>query len=239
MSFLHADVKKEGVLPMYEPCCSGISMVFLPYNPNILIVGDQIAALSFSMASQMEQAKLFCFSSEEADFETLNRYSKIHSNIHPYFGLFYTKQQGGLCPYFPAPSQTAYTNRFAGSLLEPTESFYPILFKEKRLLPTFYLPQFCKKENLLKMHMLWLDCGGTELQVLKSCPPLVNSAIVIYVKTYHQPIRKHISVFNDINQYLISCGFELVSHYIYDDIIGDALYVKSKYVSAVFRIKEI
>ena len=234
-------VTKGGIIPSYAPYELGAPLLFIPYNPKAILVGDKIADLAVSFARARECSTVFCFSSEERDFTMLREYGETLPNIHSYFGLLHGKLEG-LYPYFQTtPHERPYEDfyRFPGSLLKPLDKTRPFLFGESYLLPTFNLSEFCKRERLSKEHFIYLNCGGNELQILRSNPELVKNAIVVCVKTYHQRIRKDISTFKALDKFMTDCGFELMSHYIYDSVIGDALYVKSKYLSAVFRSKEL
>ena len=217
-SLCAVQITKGGTIPSYTPYDWDSMKIFLPYNAKAIIVGDRIAHFAANVAVSLECATVFCFSSEREDFQTLKKYEETLSNVHPYLGWFY-RQPEGLYPYFATT--------------------LPVLFGEGRLLSTFYLPQFCERENLSKVDLIHLNCGGNELQVLQSCPVLVKNSIVIYVKTYHQRVREGISNFEELDRFMSAFGFELMTHYIYDGEIGDALYIKKRYLNGVFRSKEI
>ncbi|MBX9703134.1 MAG: FkbM family methyltransferase, partial [Silvanigrellaceae bacterium] len=128
---------------------------------------------------------------------------------------------------------------FSGSLLQPIDTRRAFLYGPPYTVPTYNFLDFCKTKKLSKIHVIYLDCGGNELSVLKSIEEYLKDGIVVFLKTYHQQVRTGISGFQQIDHLMIKQGYELFSHYVYDDVIGDALYVKSNYVSAVFRSKEL
>ena len=235
------DIKKEGLIPSYKPYEVGVMLLFLPYNPTVVAVGDRIADFTSSFAQAKERANVYGFSADLNDFERLIYFGSQLPNLKSHFGLLNELRDGSHLFYstlaHDIPDEFYY--HFAGSLLKPIDSRISFLFGPSYQVPTFNFLGFCKSQKLNKIHVIHLDCGGNELSILKSIPEYLKDGIVVHLKTYHQKIRKGISQFQQIHELMINQGYELFSHYIYDNIIGDALYVKSKYVSAVFRSKEI
>jgi hypothetical protein len=235
------EVIKEGLIPTYIPYDLGAMMLFLPYDPKVIIAGDKIANIAIGIAGWRERSTIFCFSSEFQDFTMLKEHAESLPNIQPRFGLFHWKPEGFYRYYATISYEQPYEDfcKFAGSFLKPIDKTRPFLFGEKRLLQAFSLPGFCNIENLPRVDLIYLNCGGHELQILQTDPELVKNAIIVCVKTYHKQIRKNLSDFKALNKFMVLCDFELMSHYIYDNVIGDALYIKRKYLSAVFRSKEL
>jgi hypothetical protein len=163
---------------------------------------------------------------ESVDSSNLKSYTTPSS--YRLFGI--TLKDLGLIKTFELDKTTGFLT---------TDSKRSFLFGPSYQVPTFNFLGFCKSQKLGKIHVIHLDCGGNELSLLKSIPEYLKDGIVVHLKTYHQKIRTGISQFQQIHELMTNQGYELFSHYIYDDVIGDALYVKSKYVSAVFRSKEL
>lgn len=235
------NVKKEGLISSYKPYEVGVMLLFLPYNPTVVAIGDRIADFTASFAQAKERANVYGFTADTHDFERLSYFGSQLPNLKPHFGLLNELKDGSHLFYstlaHDIPNEFYYY--FSGSLLKPTDSSRSFLFGPSYPIPTFNFSGFCKSQNLQKIHVLYLDCGGSELNLLKSIQEYLKDSIVVHLKTYHQEIRQGISSFQPIHELMTQQGYELLSHYIYDDVIGDALYVKSKYVSAVFRSKEI
>ncbi|MEN9344203.1 MAG: hypothetical protein RLZZ453_990 [Chlamydiota bacterium] len=235
------DIKKEGLIPYYKPYEVGVMLFFLPYNPTVIAIGDRIADFTSSVAQAKERANVYGFSADINDFERLSYFGSQLPNLKPHFGLLNELRNGSHLFYstlaHDAPDEFYY--HFSGSLLKPTNSKISFLFGPSYQVPTFNFLEFCKSQKIDKIHLIYLDCGGNELSILKSIPEYLKDGIVVHLKTYHQRIRKGISQFQQIHELMTNQGYELFSHYIYDDVIGNALYVKSKYVSAVFRSKEL
>jgi len=234
-------VDKGGTLSMLRPFVLEGITIFLPYNPVVVIAGDKIANYSANISRWSECSNIFSFSTERKDFEMLNDFKKSYPNIHPYYGLLHSVSDDK-SPYFPTlPHERFFEDSygFPGSLLPPIDFSLPFLFGEESKLLTYSLSEFCERNELTRVHFLYLNCGGTELKVLQSAPHIVEDSIAVFIKTYHKPIREGLSSFEEINQFMLDRGFELMTHYIYDKQIGDALYIKQKYLSAVYRRKEL
>lgn len=235
------EVAKGGTIPFYKPYELGVMMYFLPYNPKVVIAGDRVAHLAADIARTIERSAVFCFTSEGSDWDLLRRYQESLPNLYPHYGMLHAHSEDFYSYFSILPHEHPYEDffRFPGSLLRPIDKRFPFLFGEEYSLPTISLSDFCKRENLSRVHLISLNCGGNELYVLQSSPEIVKNAIAVQVKTYHQPVRQGLPTFEQLNQFMVGCDFELMTHYIYDNVIGDALYVKRKYLSAVFRSKEL
>jgi len=236
---------KEGVIPSYEPR-SGIMRAFLPFNANILIVGENVADLGLSIALQSECCNVFCCTSSEKELARLRTNQEELSNLYSWFGFLHNRELPS-CSYFETkPNMQLYNEGVyqgnyvvSGSILPPIDSSLPFLFGRKSFVPTFRLSQLCKAYDLKKIHMFHLDCGGNELKVIQDNFGLINDSIVVFTKTYHKPIRKNITKFESLNCLMNNLDFVLLTHHIFDDLQGEALYVKRKYFNAVFKSKEI
>ncbi|HEX2579487.1 MAG TPA: FkbM family methyltransferase [Rhabdochlamydiaceae bacterium] len=234
------DIKKEGLIPSYNPTELNL-LFFLPYDPTIILIGDRLSDVSLILAKQVECANVYGFTTDAADFETLSRLGKQRPNLRAHFGLLNDLRDGSQLFYSTLPHDIPNENyyHFSGSCLKPTDARRPFLFGPSYKVPTFNFSKFCKSHEIRKIHFIQMDCGGNELNTLKSIQEYLKEAIVVNLKTYHQEIRQGISPFRHIHKLMTSLGYELFSHYIYDNVIGDACYVKSKYITAVFRSKEI
>jgi hypothetical protein len=234
-------IKKEGLIPSYRPYEVGVMLLFLPYNPTVVAIGDRIADFTSSFARAKERANIYGFTADINDFERLSYFGSQLPNLKPHFGLLNELKNGSQLFYstlaHDIPDEFYY--HFSGSVLKPTDSKRAFLFGPSYQVPTFNFLGFCRSQKINKIHVIHLDCGGNELRTLKTIQKYLKDGIIVHLKTYHQEIRKGISHFRQIHELMISHEYELFSHYIYDDVIGDALYVKSKYVSAVFRSKEL
>ena len=218
-----------------------IILCFVPYNTTVIIVGDRIADFASAFARKKECANVYGFTAGDHDFKRLDDFGRQFPNIKPRFGQLNNIRDGSQLFYstlaHDIPEEFYY--HFSGSLLKPKDVRRPFLFGPSYQIPTFNFLAFCKQQKLSKIHVIRLDCGGNELRILKSIQKYLRDAVVVLLKTYHQEIREGINQFPQVHEFMTKQGYELLSHYIYDNVIGDALYVKSKYVSAVFRSKEL
>jgi hypothetical protein len=235
------NIKKEGLIPTYRPYEIGVISLFIPYNPTIIVVGDRVADFASTFAREKDCANVYGFTADADDFEKLRYSASQLPNLKPHFGLLNHLENGYQIFYSALIHDIPYEPyyHFSGSLLEPLDAKRTFLFGRSYQVPTYNFSLFCKAQNISKIHVIHLDCGGNELKILKSIQSYLKENIVVFLKTYHQEIRKEIGQFQQVHQFMTGQGYELFSHYIYDDVIGDALYVKSKYVSAIFRSKEL
>ena len=189
----------------------------------------------------MECANVYGFTADADDFKRLEYFRHQLPNLKPYFGILNNLRDGSQAFYSTLPHDIPYKSyyHFSGSLLKPIDESRSFLFGRSYQIPTFNYLFFCKSQKISKIHVIYLDCGGDELKILRSIRKYLKEGIVVLLKTYHQEIRNGITQFPRVHEFMTSQGYELFSHYIYDNVIGDALYIKSKYVSAIFRTKEL
>lgn len=243
------NIKKEGLIPSYNPTILNRqgkferqnSLLFLPYDPTIILIGDRLINVSLVLAEKIECANVYGFTADATDFEKLSRLGRQWPNLRAHFGVLDDLKDGSQRFYSTLPHDIPdeYHYYFSGSFSKPTDVRRPFLFGPSYQVPTFNFSKFCELHAITKIHLIQIDCGGNELNILKSIQEYLKEAIVVNLKTYHQKIRERISPFQHIHNLMTSLGYELFSHYIYDNVIGDACYVKSKYINAVFRSKEI
>ncbi|MBS0586168.1 MAG: hypothetical protein JSR76_07735 [Verrucomicrobia bacterium] len=223
-------LNKDGLLSCYAPHDASFATVFLPYNPRIIVAGDCTFSIATAFASQLSQASIFCITPEESDIENLKRYEEQFPNLHFKFACLHLNEGSAL--YYGTRTKNSDYFKPGGSLIKPLD---PYLMGKPFLTQTTSLSTFCQSENISKIDCLYLNTGGTELKILKETPALVQSAIIVYVKSYHRPLRANLDNFKQLQNLMSQYDFILASHYTYDNGAGDALFVKRRYFEAVFQ----
>jgi len=233
-------IEKSGLIPHYPPYLLKHAQHFLPYNPTILVVGEKMTDYVLEITQEYECSTLYCCTPLSQEFETLEAYRQHHPKLFAKLGII-GEGSNPQTLYYSVLDQAQDDSLvyIPGSLLKPVSTSKPDLLGPKSLLPSYSLSQLCQEQGASKVHFLCLNSGGNELAILQTTPAIVNQAIVIRVKTYHRPLRRHQTDFRQLHEYMRSQGYELLSHYIYDHTIGDALYVKNHYLNAVFRSKKL
>jgi len=234
------EVTKDGLVPTYSPKGFGTDGLFLPYNPTVLLVGNKIAHLANSIGKTRKRAAIHCFTSDKEDFSSLEKHQKERRNIHATFGVIKTKKTDrSPSIFYPLKKGESNIYDLSGSVLQPTNKNFPVLYGQSYTLPTYNISSYLKKHNITKMHYIHIDSGGNELMILRALKEALKDCIVVKIKTYKKRIRKGMCLFNDVHQFMYRHDFELLSHYHYDGLTGDALFVKRRYVDATHRRNQL
>ncbi|HEX2579489.1 MAG TPA: FkbM family methyltransferase, partial [Rhabdochlamydiaceae bacterium] len=115
---------------------------------------------------------------------------------------------------------------FHSSLLRPTKEMEVHLLGPIEKVPCISLVDFCAKENIQKIDLLWLSAEGNEKQILKGARHLLNSTSLVYIRTQLFKSRHSMTLFQDLKKIMEQNGFILLSHFFLPNIHGDALFIK-------------
>ncbi len=115
---------------------------------------------------------------------------------------------------------------FHSSLLRPSKDMEVHLLGPIEQVSCLSLFDFCKRENLEKIDLLWLSTEGNERQILEGSRHLLNHVSLVYVRTQLFASRLSITLFQDLHKFMENHGFVLLSHFFYPNIHGDALFMR-------------
>jgi FkbM family methyltransferase len=120
-----------------------------------------------------------------------------------------------------------YDNMGASSLLEPS-----ILQKtgsnvSKTEVDVIKLDDWCQKNKINKIDLLWMDVQGSELNIFKGMGNLLNSVKGIYVEYSMIPYYKNGSNKEDVIDYLSKYNFKMIFQKNHDSYEGDFIFIKN------------
>lgn len=180
-------------------------------NPVIVEAGAFHGHDSLRMASQWPQGAIHAFEPVPDLYETLQKSTATHPNIHCYnlalsdhdgTALFYVSEK----PNKPGvPSQ-------AGSLLKPKERLKhsPLQFPSTIEVNTLTLDSWAAQNNIDHIDCLWLDMQGTELNVLKAAPHMLKKVSVIYTEVSFIESYEGLPQMAEVKSWIESQGFQEV-----------------------------
>lgn len=88
------------------------------------------------------------------------------------------------------------------------------------------LDTFLNKTNIKDIDILWMDIQGAELMALKSLGEKINQVKIIHLECEFFEIYRDQPLFDDINLFLESNGFNLIEFTNVGRYAGDAIYSK-------------
>ncbi len=119
-----------------------------------------------------------------------------------------------------------YDNMGGSSLLEPNiiQKTGPTISKTE--VDVIRLDEWCPKNNISSVDMLWMDVQGSELNILTGMGDLLNNVKAIYVECSMIPYYKGAAHKDEVIRHLSQYNFELISETHHDNFEGDFTFLK-------------
>ena len=118
-------------------------------------------------------------------------------------------------------------NPHLGSLL-PAESGWNWYYsdEEQRVVECKNLQEWASERGVLQIDCLWLNAGGSELDILKSIPEFIDRVQVVFVEAYEQKFREGCALFEEIKGFLADHDLELLQRWNVQNFQGYAVFMK-------------
>ena len=209
-----------------------ISM-FLPLDPVIVQAGAHYGKETVSLAAQWPEAKIICFEPNPHAFNLLRLKTAGCKNTHLY--NLALSHQAMISPFYVCYGTTGQDPIYehASSLLKPSPQMEVHYQGPKLDVECANLDEWCQQNGIDHVDFLRLDVQGSEMQVLKSSPQILNKIKVIYVATSMFPFREGTTLYEDLKSFLESSGFTFLSHWYREGLEGQAIFVQSSFLDAV------
>jgi FkbM family methyltransferase len=117
----------------------------------------------------------------------------------------------------------------ASSLLKPSPEMEVHYQGPELGVECVVLDDWCHQNGVDHIDYLRLDVQGSELQVLQSSPQILSGVKVIDVATNFFPFRIGTTMYQDLNEFLTTSGFTLISHCYREKLEGNALYINDHF----------
>ncbi len=233
---------KTGRIPQRSPYPIG-ACYFLPYNPIIIEIGAGSGKITAQLATIREKSTVYSFESNIENFKKLEQNTQKFENVYIYpFGI---GARNGPYPFY-TPIELISQNRLND--LDKTPSMLSSILAPATYLENSYkyqrtniqcenLQEWCQNNHIHKIDLLYLDACGYELEILQSSMGIANTAIAIFVTTYHGSFWREQGSFNSINSLLERSGYTLYTHWYEQGGKGTAFYLKTVYYKGVYERK--
>jgi len=132
---------------------------------------------------------------------------------------------------FPFYLNSKKDNPFAGSLLKPLQDWLWYYGDTIHWVQTKNLGQWAEENQIHAIDFLWLDIGGSELEVLRSSESFIFSTTAIFLETHMSVFREGTGLYNEVKQLLEMLGFEEIKHWWIQGFHGRALFIKKGLLS--------
>jgi 2-O-methyltransferase len=225
----------EGFFGEYEKRKLDLIAKFLPDDPVIFEAGGHYGIDTIKFAERWLNATIISFEPNPHAFEKLLETTKGIVNIHGY-NLAVNNYNGtatlNVC-YGTNGDDPIFEG--ASSLLEPSE-WMKIHYQGPKIeVPCVILDDWCRENSFDHIDFMWLDLEGLEFHVLQSSPRILDKVKIIYTETNFLEFRKGMTQFKDLKRFLEESGFRMLSHWYFEGLQGDAIFVKREIFNLGFK----
>jgi FkbM family methyltransferase len=216
----------EGISEVYNIRNLRVLVKFLPQNPIIIEAGAFQGRDTLKIAQKFTSGTIYAFEPLKTAFPKLCEAVTHYDNViclNQALDNTSEMKKFYLChgTYAQSPVFECHS-----SLLPPTKEMEIHLLGPLEKVSCISLLDFCKKEKIEKVDMLWLSAEGNEKQILEGASHLLNDISLIYIRTQLFPYRLSMTLFQDLKIFMEKNEFVLLSHFFLPNIHGDALFVK-------------
>ena len=180
----------------------------------IFDVGACHALESVELSKKYPNAKVYTFEANPVSYDVCLENTEGYDSITVINEA--VNDYDGLCKFYPMDKEKTITtwedgNQGASSLYRANGQYD---FIEKYVqyeieVPCTRLDTFCKKNDIDKIDIIWMDLQGAELKALQSLGSLLDTVQIIHTELEMNPMYEGQCLFSDVNEYLTSNGFDL------------------------------
>ncbi len=218
----------EGVSEIYNIRNLRVLAKFLPQNPVIVEAGAYQGRDTLKIAQRFPEGTIYAF-------EPLNTaFPKLREAVTPFTNVVCLNQAlnniSGVNNFYICHGTYCQSPvlEFHSSLLPPTQEMEVHLLGPIEKVSCVSLVDFCEKEKIQKIDLLWLSAEGNEKQILLGMHHLLNYVSLVYIRTQLFQTRLSMTLFQDLRKFMEINGFVLLSHFFLPNIHGDALFIKKE-----------
>ncbi len=218
----------EGVSEIYNIRNLRVLAKFLSQNPIIIEAGAYQGRDTRKIAQKFTSGTVYAFEPLKTAFPKLCEAVAQYKNViclNQALDKFSGVKNFYLChgTYGQSP-----IFEFHSSLLPPTQAMEIHLLGPIEMVSCVSLLDFCEKEKIQKIDLLWLSTEGNERQILEGASHLLSNTSLVYIRTQLFKSRSTMTLFRNLKKFMEKNGFILLSHFFLPNINGDALFVKKE-----------
>lgn len=218
----------EGMSEVYNIRNLRVLAKFLPQDPIIVEAGAYQGRDTLKIAQRFPEGTIYAFEPLSIAFP------KLCEAVTPFTNVICLNQAlnntSGVKNFYICHGTYAKfpVFEFHSSLLPPTEDMEVHLLGPIEKVSCLSLLDFCEKEKIQKIDMLWLSAEGNEKQILTGMDHLLSEVSLVYIRTQLFQSRLSMTLFQDLRKFMEKNGFVLLSHFFLPNIHGDALFIKKE-----------
>lgn len=218
----------EGMSEVYNIRNLRVLAKFLPPNPVIVEAGAYQGRDTLKLAQRFPEGTLYAFEPLRTAFP------KLCEAVAPFKNVICLNQAlnntSGVNDFYICHGTYGRSPvfEFHSSLLPPTKEMEVHLLGPIEKVSCISLLDFCEKEKIEKIDLLWLSAEGNEKQILAGAHHLLSHISLVYIRTQLFPSRLSLTLFQDLRKFMEKNGFVLLSHFFLPHIHGDALFIKKE-----------
>lgn len=208
---------------------------FLVYNPVIVEVGAYRGENTLELARRFPYGKVISFEPNPRKFDELMENVKDQPRVQV-VPLALSNNRGAarlylensLLNFSEEPQENAAILKPLSRNRQPGRDLFVTV-------PCSTLDVWCKENGVDRIDFLQLDAGGSEYQILQGASRILQTVQVIHTKTYLCRYWNEGKLFHELSHLLKKMGFELLSHWYFEKLYGEATFVRKEIYDALYR----
>jgi len=203
---------------------------YIPSNPVVFEVGAKDGEDSAKLANVWPKGKIVSFEANPSQFAKYLEKAQLNPNMYGYNLAVNT--YNGTAKFYLCWGSNGNDPIFEGasSLLEASEAQKIHYQGPEIIVPCVIFDDWCRENQIDFVDFMWLDIEGFEMQFMKSSPTILKTVKVIQTETNFFDFRKGTTQFRKLKPFLENEGFQLVAHWYYEGLQGDAIFVRKELI---------
>lgn len=197
---------------------------YLPNNPVIIEAGAHGGFDTVELALRWPQGKIYAFEPVPTLFKELLKKTIGFHNV--FCSPLALSSISGFAQFHISGG----TSDGSSSLLTPHKhlDFHPsVSFNQTIIVQTITLDEWAQQNKITQIDCLWLDLQGSELEVLKASPKILQTVKVIHTEVSLIELYKGVPLYSEIRTWLGQQGFSVVKEDIPWQDAGNVLFVRA------------
>lgn len=194
------------------------AQLFMPYNPVIVEIGAFKGLGTAKLAETYPYGKIFAFEPHPESYAILKQNMQAYPQVSAI--NLAVSDSDGFRDLWGVAEKASLLRKKKGNPIR---------------VCSVVLNEWCKNNNVDHIDCLRLDTGGLEFSILKSSPEILQTVLVIIIKTYIAPVHKSILSYPYLKAFLEEQGFSLISHWYEEHKEGEAVFIRKNIYDALFN----
>lgn len=208
---------------------------FLVYNPIVVEVGAYKGANTCALANKFPYGTVIAFEPNPTAFEEMGQKVQNYPSIKA-VQLALSDHQGTTSLYLEnSLFQNSSNSEENASILQPSKKARGSSKSAYVTVSCATLDDWCQANGVDHIDFLQLDASGSEYPILLGASRILRTVQVICTRTYFRGYWNKVKEFQELNDLLRRSGFEMLSHWYFEGLYGEAVFIRTEIYHALYQ----